>query len=98
MNKERFVAANAIALITHTLVLTDKIFNTHAYRLNLSTLSKSDLKCFKKERPLQELLCREVGIPSTFGKRPIMQEVVSENSGHRKPYLNNHSIIEWMHL
>jgi hypothetical protein len=60
MNKERFVAANAIALITHTVVSNRiSLIICYLYRPNPSILLKLDVKCSKKVKPLRVLVSKE---------------------------------------
>jgi hypothetical protein len=58
MNTERFFAANAIALVTHTIVSITLVFIS--YRPNHLTSSKLDPKSFKKEKVTLDLDSKEV--------------------------------------
>ena len=78
MNYDRFVAANGMALLTHTLVshlsLCSLIVDLN-FRPNQWIWSKQEHKCFKKEKVSVVLVSREDSTLETFITKFQPQEV-----------------------
>jgi len=80
MNGQRFLAANAIALITHTVVRQ----RSSLFRPNPWISSKSEHKCFKKARLSMASVSKEDGTQLISSMKSWHLEQEPESSGQSK--------------